>query len=232
MLLRLKTPWADGTEAVRFTPEELVERLAALVPPPRAHLVSYHGVLAGRSAWRSEVVPDPPVTVAAVDESALTPSGRVRRRYYRTWASLLWRVFRVAGWRCPTCGGPMRLRACAMPPATSRILVGLTTSARGPPGVGLFVARAAGGGPVGAGSCASNPRTWTIIRRKRGPDGLRGAARSPTSDCLLPKQGAVGWKRGTPRQQPCYGALEGTMGLKPMAILSFPRLWAGLMCVQ
>ncbi|MCB9694232.1 MAG: transposase [Alphaproteobacteria bacterium] len=87
-------PLADGTEAVRFTPEELVERLAALVPPPRAHLVSYHGVLAGRSAWRSEVVPDPPVTVAAVDESALTPSGRVRRRYYRTWASSVWRETR------------------------------------------------------------------------------------------------------------------------------------------
>lgn len=92
--VRAVVPLADGTEAVRFTPEELVERLAALVPPPRAHLVSYHGVLAGRSAWRSEVVPDPPVTVAAVDESALTPSGRVRRRYYRTWASSVWRETR------------------------------------------------------------------------------------------------------------------------------------------
>jgi Putative transposase len=28
-----------------FTPQELVEKLAALVPPPRFHLVRYHGVL-------------------------------------------------------------------------------------------------------------------------------------------------------------------------------------------
>ncbi len=38
-------------------PLEFIERLAALVPPPRAHLVHYHGVFAGRSAWRREVVP-------------------------------------------------------------------------------------------------------------------------------------------------------------------------------
>jgi hypothetical protein len=55
--------------------EELVERLAALVPQPGSHLVLYHGVLAGRHAWRSEVVPEPPQTVAQEDESALTRSG-------------------------------------------------------------------------------------------------------------------------------------------------------------
>ena len=31
---------------------ELVERLAALVPPPRKNQVLYHGVLAPRAAWR------------------------------------------------------------------------------------------------------------------------------------------------------------------------------------
>ena len=45
-----KRPWADGTAGVTFTPLEFVRRLAALVPPPRTHLVHYHGVLAGRSA--------------------------------------------------------------------------------------------------------------------------------------------------------------------------------------
>jgi UDP-3-O-[3-hydroxymyristoyl] glucosamine N-acyltransferase len=47
-----KRPWTDGTAGVTFTPLEFVERLAALVPAPRAHLVQTHGVLAGRSAWR------------------------------------------------------------------------------------------------------------------------------------------------------------------------------------
>ena len=51
--LHLKRPWSDGTVALSFTPAELVERLAALVPPPHKNQVLYHGVLAPRSAWRS-----------------------------------------------------------------------------------------------------------------------------------------------------------------------------------
>lgn len=42
----LKTPWSDGTRVIFLTKEELVARLAALVPPPRMHLVHYYGVLA------------------------------------------------------------------------------------------------------------------------------------------------------------------------------------------
>lgn len=36
-----KRPWAAGTAGVMFTPLELVERLAARISPPRAHLVHY-----------------------------------------------------------------------------------------------------------------------------------------------------------------------------------------------
>lgn len=39
-----KHRWRDGTSHVVFEPAELVERLAALVPPPRVHLVRYHGI--------------------------------------------------------------------------------------------------------------------------------------------------------------------------------------------
>jgi hypothetical protein len=38
-------------------PLELLERLAALVPPPRRPLLAYHGVLAPRAAWRSAIIP-------------------------------------------------------------------------------------------------------------------------------------------------------------------------------
>ena len=34
-----------------------IERLAALVPPPRMHQLTYHGVLAPSASWRSEIVP-------------------------------------------------------------------------------------------------------------------------------------------------------------------------------
>jgi hypothetical protein len=138
--LQLKTSWSDGTAALTFTPVELVERLAALVPQPGAHQVLYHGVLAGRSAWRSEVVPDPPVTVSSEDVSSLTPTRSRASAHYKTWAALLFRVFGVAGWRCPQCGGAMRLRAHAGVLSTKRILEGLERSARGPPAGQVFVA--------------------------------------------------------------------------------------------
>ncbi|MBM4113849.1 MAG: hypothetical protein FJ253_10870, partial [Phycisphaerae bacterium] len=41
--------------AVSFDPLTFIERLAALVPPPRAHQLTYHGVLAPASAWRDLV---------------------------------------------------------------------------------------------------------------------------------------------------------------------------------
>ena len=48
----LKRPWADGTHALRFSGHELMEKLAVLVPMPRANLVRYHGVLAPAARWR------------------------------------------------------------------------------------------------------------------------------------------------------------------------------------
>ena len=133
VVLELKTAWSDGTASLTFTAVELVERLAALVPRPGTHHVLYHGVLAGRSAWRSEVVPSPPTGVPSEDVSSLTVSRSRRNAHYKTWAALLYRVFGVAGWRCPQCGGPMRLRAHAGALPASRVLEGLARSARGPP---------------------------------------------------------------------------------------------------
>ena len=55
-MLRLRQRWADGTTHVVFDPLEFLGRLAVLVPRPRIDLILYHGVLAPRAAWRSEVV--------------------------------------------------------------------------------------------------------------------------------------------------------------------------------
>jgi hypothetical protein len=54
----LRRPWRDGTTGFVFEPGELLEKLVALVPAPRGHLVRYHGVLAPRSRWRAAVVRD------------------------------------------------------------------------------------------------------------------------------------------------------------------------------
>ena len=44
--LKLKTPWRDGTTHLVMSPLEFMQRLAALVPRPRLHLIRFHGVLA------------------------------------------------------------------------------------------------------------------------------------------------------------------------------------------
>jgi Putative transposase len=57
LLYRLKRPWRDGTSAIIFEREDLVAKLAALVPAPRAHLVRFHGVLAPAAPWRRLITP-------------------------------------------------------------------------------------------------------------------------------------------------------------------------------
>ncbi|MGA2264728.1 MAG: transposase [Acidobacteriota bacterium] len=62
LLYRLKRRWRDGTTHMIFEPLELVEKLAALVPPPRFNLVRYNGILAPSAAWRPLVIPSEPET--------------------------------------------------------------------------------------------------------------------------------------------------------------------------
>ncbi|MBM3626914.1 MAG: hypothetical protein FJX21_03770 [Alphaproteobacteria bacterium] len=56
----LKTPWRDGTTHLEMTPIDFMERLAALVPRPRLHLIRFHGVLAPNAKLRAMVVPQSP----------------------------------------------------------------------------------------------------------------------------------------------------------------------------
>jgi len=46
VVLQLKSPYKDGTTHIVMEPLEFMERLAALVPRPRLHLIRFHGVLA------------------------------------------------------------------------------------------------------------------------------------------------------------------------------------------
>jgi hypothetical protein len=71
LALRLKTRWRDGTTHILMEPHELLERLVPLIPPPRAHQVRYHGVLAPCASARDRIVPGPRPTLGAdVDGSA------------------------------------------------------------------------------------------------------------------------------------------------------------------
>jgi hypothetical protein len=55
LLYQLRRPWSDGSTAWLLDPLELLERLAALVPPPRRPLLAYPGVLAPRAGWRAAI---------------------------------------------------------------------------------------------------------------------------------------------------------------------------------
>ncbi|MGH0034207.1 MAG: transposase [Myxococcota bacterium] len=70
---RLKSRWRDGTTHVLMERRELLERLAPLIPPPRAHQVRYHGLLAPCASGRGRVVPRPVVSseVGTVEPAAL-----------------------------------------------------------------------------------------------------------------------------------------------------------------
>jgi hypothetical protein len=74
---RLKHRWRDGTTHIVLEPVALLERLAACIPPPRFHLVRYHGILAPCASWRDHVVPcsSPPVFPDATGAAEREASG-------------------------------------------------------------------------------------------------------------------------------------------------------------
>ena len=64
-----------------MAPLEFLQRLAALVPRPRLHLIRFHGVLAPNSALRAQIVPEKPdhPTVPADDLTDERPPSTQRR---------------------------------------------------------------------------------------------------------------------------------------------------------
>ena len=52
----LKNIFSDGTEALKFSPMELIEKLASIIPPPWKNLIRYFGFFASNSKIRAAVV--------------------------------------------------------------------------------------------------------------------------------------------------------------------------------
>lgn len=107
---RMNRPAPDGSTHLVLTALELTRRLAALVPPPRVHLMHFAGVFAPRAKLRRHVVfrqpePAPP---AAPAPPADTPAPARKSRL--DWAALLRRVFAEEVLVCP-CGGQRQVLA-------------------------------------------------------------------------------------------------------------------------
>jgi hypothetical protein len=105
LMYRFNRPWSDGSTGIKLSPLELLEKRAALVPLPRAHLVRYGGCLAPRSKLRVVIIPTPRQQGVNGDETKTgTP--------YWHWARLLGRVFDLDMGTCPFCRrGSLRIIA-------------------------------------------------------------------------------------------------------------------------
>ena len=122
-------------DELHLTPLELIERIAALVPPPRTHRHRYFGVLAPNSPHRAAVTAlatpaqaakqvvvqtEPAATGEGVPgvaplghASPATPEPATPKRApaHYLWAVLIARIYEVFPLLCPMCGGQMRLIA-------------------------------------------------------------------------------------------------------------------------
>ena len=115
VVLKLKTPWRDGTTHLVMLPLEFMQRLAALVPRRRLHLIRFHGVLAPNAKLRALVVlqgsePAAPTTPRAECEANCAHHRPVRL----IWAKLLKRVFDLDLEHCPNCGGELKIIAAIL----------------------------------------------------------------------------------------------------------------------
>ncbi len=117
LLYRLPKPRPDGCTALTLAPLEFIQRLAALIPPPRSHRHRYHGVLAPNAPLRAAVTALAPAasdyapapSEKKTGENAMEEVWRSPARYL--WAMLLARLYESTPLVCPNCKADMRIIA-------------------------------------------------------------------------------------------------------------------------
>ena len=141
LIYKLPRPDHRGRTEIVLTPEELLQRLADLLPPPRVHRHRYYGCFAPNAAMRSAVTatagPDQEFADRlddAADKMGLTGEEGPRRTNAR-WAMLIARIYEAMPLLCPRCGSPMAIISFITDPdVVTRILdhLGEPTSAPEP----------------------------------------------------------------------------------------------------
>ncbi len=142
VIYKFKKPWDDGTTAIKMTPMEMMEKLAALVPRPRVHLTRFHGVLGPHYKYRKQIVPKKPPELELVSglgglggrATAAADSDKVPSEKRISWARLLKRVFDIDVTICANCRGKMKIiSAIEDPKVIKKILTHLGLPASAPP---------------------------------------------------------------------------------------------------
>jgi hypothetical protein len=144
LFLEFKKAWKDASRGLILTPEDLLVRLCAAVPPPRFHTVRYFGVLSSHSSYRARVVPGgsedttahrpPPASGDQLELLGEQDDAAPKATRHR-WAWLLAHIFAADLEHCPQRGGPMRWANGAKTEATALRLMAQLGLARGPPPV-------------------------------------------------------------------------------------------------
>ena len=101
------------------SPLEFMQRLAALVPRPRLHLIRFHGVRAPNAKLRALMVPQGPEVQEQATKPAVADQCEVETDqagpYLISWARLLKRVFDIVMQHCPNCGaGDLKIIAAIL----------------------------------------------------------------------------------------------------------------------
>jgi len=122
VVLQLKSAFKDGTTHIVMSPLEFMQRLAALVPRPRLHLIRFHGVLAPNAKLRREIVPSPPEqTSLRYRRRPLPELRRQLEEHRRPFDEAQDRHRRSAGdCQNPYSSGPADPRPAACPGASNR----------------------------------------------------------------------------------------------------------------
>ena len=108
---------------------DFIAKLAALVPPPRAHLTRFHGVFAPNAALRAQLTPSgrgkrSATDAALVDISAKKePRSADEKRRAMSRAQRLKRVFGIDVSSCVHCGGSVRIVASIEDPKAIRAIL-------------------------------------------------------------------------------------------------------------
>ena len=123
---------------------DFIAKLAALVPPPRAHLTRFYGVFAPNANLRAQLTPSGrgkrPSTEAESTEASTDHRTPDECRRAMTWAQRLKRVFGIDVNTCIQCGGAVRIVANIEEPTAIRAIhpQGVIHAARGHPCLAHF----------------------------------------------------------------------------------------------
>jgi hypothetical protein len=102
--LKLKKPFSDGTTHIVFTPLEFIEKLSALVPKPRIHLIRYAGAFARHAKIRPDVMVKARMGGVAAAPAEVDDKQPPNDKS-KSWARLLKKVFGIDVESCHSCGG-------------------------------------------------------------------------------------------------------------------------------